>query len=200
MSSNEQLRAMRPGRPGERKIVVSDSIAESSLTIDDIVYVVDSCYDRIKYFNPTSHTEMLITESISKASAVQRAGRAGRTRSGKCYRLCTLKAYNDLLIPSSVPQIERTNLTEIILQIKALGVNDILHFPYLSPPPVEMLLHALDGLFALGALNEHCVLTQVGHRMADFPCAPESTNKQFFERKKILARRITEWKMLISIR
>jgi ATP-dependent RNA helicase DDX35 len=175
MSSQDQLRAMRPSRPGERKIVVSDGIAESSLTIDDIVYVVDCCYDRIKYFDPISNTEMLVTESISRASAVQRAGRAGRTKSGKCYHLCTLKSYNELLSQSTVPQIERTNLTEIVLQMKALGVNDILHFPYLSPPPVEILIHALDGLYALGALDERCSLTNVGHRMADFPCSPEMT-------------------------
>ena len=66
-------------------------------------------------------------------------------------------------------------MTEIILQLKALGVDDVLHFPYLSPPPVEMLVHALDGLYALGALNETCGLTRTGHQMADFPCSPQTT-------------------------
>jgi ATP-dependent RNA helicase DDX35 len=175
MSSQDQLRAMRPARAGERKVVVSTSIAESSLTIDDIVYVVDACFERTKHFDPASGTDVLVTEPISCASAVQRAGRAGRTRPGKCFRLCTLKTFQTELRESAVPQIERCNLTEIILQLKALGVDDVLHFPYLSPPPVEMLMHALESLYALGALNDQCQLTRCGYQMADFPCTPQMT-------------------------
>jgi len=172
MSDQEQLRAMRPARPGVRKIIVSTSVAESSLTIDDVVYVVDSCYDRMKHFNPATCLDMSVTLPISKASAIQREGRGGRTRPGKCFRLCTLTTYNEILLDSTVPQIERSSLVEIVLQLKALGVRDVLHFPYLSPPPIEYLSHALETLHSLGALNDEGSITRDGLRMADLPCTP----------------------------
>jgi ATP-dependent RNA helicase DDX35 len=161
LSSREQIAALRPARAGERKVVVATGIAESSITIDDIVYVVDSCFDRIRTYDSSTGLGAIVTCPVSQASAKQRAGRAGRTRPGKCFRLTTLDAYRGLRT-SSIPAIRRSDLTEIVLQLKALGVEDVLHFAFLSPPPVSALAHSLEMLYALGALDEHCRLTRHG--------------------------------------
>ena len=118
--------------------------------------------------------DSLTVVPISQASARQRAGRAGRTGPGKCYRLYTEAAYKNEMLPTSVPEIQRTNLGNTVLSMKAMGVNDLLHFDFMDAPPVQTLVSALEGLYALGALDEEGLLTRQGRRMAEFPLEPPS--------------------------
>ncbi|KAL6044079.1 putative pre-mRNA-splicing factor ATP-dependent RNA helicase dhx16 [Balamuthia mandrillaris] len=116
--------------------------------------------------------ESLIVTPISRASAEQRAGRAGRTAPGKCFRLYTAWAYHHELEENAVPEIQRTNLGNVVLLLKSLGINDLIHFDFMDPPPAETLVRALEELYALGALNDRGELTKLGRRMAEFPLDP----------------------------
>ena len=118
----------RPGAPGGRKIIFSTNIAETSLTIDGIVYVVDPGFAKQKVYNPRIRVESLLVSPISKASAHQRAGRAGRTRPGKCFRLYTEKAFKKELMEQTYPEILRSNLGNVVLELKKLGIDDLVHF------------------------------------------------------------------------
>ncbi|KAF2077632.1 hypothetical protein CYY_001095 [Polysphondylium violaceum] len=174
LSINKQIRVFeKSGDPRKiRKIVVATNIAETSITIDGIVYVVDSGFVKIKSYNPTSGLESLVVVPTSQSSADQRAGRAGRNRAGKCYRLYTQDAFTKLPV-HSIPEIQRSNLAPIILQLKALGIDNILHFDFISPAPTISLVRALEVLYGLGALNDNGQLTQpTGHIMAEFPVDP----------------------------
>lgn len=92
--------------------------------------------------------------SISRASANQRAGRAGRTRPGQCYRLYTLWSFQNELEDSTIPEIQRSNVNSIVLLLKAMGIDNLIHFDFMDPPPHSMLVRALEQLYALGALND----------------------------------------------
>jgi pre-mRNA-splicing factor ATP-dependent RNA helicase DHX16 len=116
--------------------------------------------------------ESLVVTPISKASANQRAGRAGRVSAGKCFRLYTALAYQKELDDNSIPEIQRTNLANVVLLLKSLGINDMIKFDYMDPPPHETLIMALEQLYALGALNHNSELTKLGRRMAEFPVDP----------------------------
>jgi pre-mRNA-splicing factor ATP-dependent RNA helicase DHX15/PRP43 len=113
------------GRPPGRKIVISTNIAETSLTIDGIVYVIDPGFSKQKVFNPRSRIESLLVSPISRASAHQRAGRAGRTRPGKCFRLYTNQSFHQDLQEQTYPEILRSNLGSVVLQLKKLGIDDL---------------------------------------------------------------------------
>lgn len=117
--------AAREGGPPGRKIIVSTNIAETSLTIDGIVFVVDPGFVKQKVYNPRSRVESLLVSPISRASAHQRAGRAGRTRPGKCFRLYTEASFHGDLIEQTYPEILRSNLGSVVLQLKKLGVDDL---------------------------------------------------------------------------
>jgi len=162
----------RNGRPG-RKVIVSTNIAETSLTIDGIVYVVDPGFAKQKVFNPRVRVESLLVSPISRASAQQRAGRAGRTRPGKCFRLYTEEAFTRDLQDQTYPEILRSNLGTTVLTLKKLGVEDLVHFDFLDPPAPETLMRALELLNYLGALDDDCELTRVGEAMAEFPLDPQ---------------------------
>lgn len=116
--------------------------------------------------------ESLIVTPISKASANQRAGRAGRVAPGKCFRLYTAFSYQQELDDTTIPEIQRTNLGNVVLMLKSLGINDLIHFDFMDPPPAETLIRALEQLYALGALNDEGDLTKLGRRMAEFPLDP----------------------------
>ena len=107
-----------------------------------------------------------------QASANQRAGRAGRVSAGKCFRLFTAWAYKNELEDNTIPEIQRTNLGNVVLLLKSLGINDLIHFDFMDPPPHETLVLALEQLYALGALNHKGELTKLGRRMAEFPVDP----------------------------
>ena len=172
LPSEIQSRIFEPAPPGSRKCVVATNIAEASLTIDGIYYVVDPGFSKQKAFNPKLGMDSLVVTPISQASARQRAGRAGRTGPGKCYRLYTEQAYKTEMLPTNIPEIQRTNLGNVVLQLKAMGINDLLGFDFMDPPPVATLVGAMETLHALGALDDEGLLTRLGRKMAEFPLEP----------------------------
>uniref|UniRef100_A0A6Q2ZMK5 ATP-dependent RNA helicase DHX15 n=1 Tax=Esox lucius TaxID=8010 RepID=A0A6Q2ZMK5_ESOLU len=149
-----------------RKVVVSTNIAETSLTIDGVVFVIDPGFAKQKVYNPRIRVESLLVTAISKASAQQRAGRAGRTRPGKTFRLYTEK-------DNTYPEILRSNLGSVVLQLKKLGIDDLVHFDFMDPPAPETLMRALELLNYLAALNDDGDLTELGSMMAEFPLDPQ---------------------------
>ncbi len=164
--------ARKPGgRPG-RKCIVSTNIAETSLTIDGIVYVVDPGFSKQKVYNPRIRVESLLVSPISKASAQQRAGRAGRTRPGKCFRLYTEGAFKKELIETTYPEILRSNLASTVLDLKKLGIEDLVHFDLMDPPAPETLMRALEELNFLACLDDEGNLTVLGKLASEFPLDP----------------------------
>ena len=172
LPSEMQTRIFEPAPPGSRKVVIATNIAETSLTIDGIYYVVDPGFVKQKVYNSKTGMDSLIVTPISQAAAKQRAGRGGRTGPGKCYRLYTERAYRDEMLPTPVPEIQRTNLATTVLQLKTMGINDLLHFDFMDAPPVESLIMALESLHSLSALDNEGLLTRLGRRMAEFPLEP----------------------------
>ena len=163
----------RPGGPPGRKIVVATNIAETSLTIDGIVYVIDPGFSKQKIYNPRIRVESLLVSPISKASAQQRAGRAGRTCPGKCFRLYPERVFHRDLQEQTYPEILRCNLGAVVLELKKLGIDDLVHFDFMDPPAPETLMRALELLNYLGALDDEGDLTDIGRKMGDFPLDPQ---------------------------
>ncbi|KAK2735394.1 pre-mRNA splicing factor ATP-dependent RNA helicase prp43 [Colletotrichum kahawae] len=159
------------GRPG-RKVIVATNIAETSLTIDGIVYVVDPGFSKQKIYNPRIRVESLLVSPISKASAQQRAGRAGRTKPGKCFRLYTENAFKKELIEQTHPEILRSNLANTVLELKKLGVEDLVHFDLMDPPAPETMMRALEELNYLACLDDDGELTTLGSLASEFPLDP----------------------------
>ncbi|KAM6994733.1 pre-mRNA-splicing factor ATP-dependent RNA helicase DHX16 isoform 2-T2 [Tautogolabrus adspersus] len=172
LPSDMQAKIFNPTPPGARKVVVATNIAETSLTIDGIIYVIDPGFCKQKSYNARTGMESLIVTPCSRASANQRAGRAGRVAAGKCFRLYTAWAFKHEMEETSVPEIQRTNLGNVVLLLKSLGINDLIHFDFMDPPPHETLVLALEQLYALGALNHMGELTKLGRRMAELPVDP----------------------------
>lgn len=172
LPSDLQAKIFEPTPEGARKIVLGTNIAETSLTIDGICFVVDPGFAKQKSYNPRSGMESLIVTPISKAAANQRSGRAGRTQPGKCFRMYTAWAFQHELEDNTVPEIQRTNLSNVVLMLKSLGINDLLHFDFMDRPPAETLMRSLEHLYALGALNDRGELTKLGRKMAEFPVDP----------------------------
>lgn len=176
---NLQQRIFEPAPPKRpngaigRKCVVSTNIAETSLTIDGIVFVIDPGFAKQKVYNPRIRVESLLVTAISKASAQQRAGRAGRTRPGKCFRLYTEKAYKQEMQDQTYPEILRSNLGSVVLQLKKLGIDDLVHFDFMDPPAPETLMRALELLNYLAAIDDDGELTELGSMMAEFPLDPQ---------------------------
>ena len=142
------------------------------VAVDGIQVVVDAGFCKLKVYNPKIGMDALQIYPVSQANANQRSGRAGRTGPGVCYRLYTHRQYKEELLVNSVPEIQRTNLANVVLLLKSLGINDLLHFDFMDPPPHETLVLALEQLYALGALNHLGELTKLGRKMAEFPVDP----------------------------
>ncbi|KTG42236.1 hypothetical protein cypCar_00010181 [Cyprinus carpio] len=172
LPSEMQTRIFDPAPPGSRKVVIATNIAETSLTIDGIYYVVDPGFVKQKVYNSKTGIDQLVVTPISQAQAKQWAGRAGRTGPGKCYRLYTERAYRDEMLTTNVPEIQRTNLASTVLSLKAMGINDLLSFDFMNAPPMETLIRAMEQLYTLGALDDEGLLTCLGRRMAEFPLEP----------------------------
>lgn len=169
----DQMKAFERPSKHVRKVVVATNIAETSLTINGIVYVVDCGFMKISAFNSKCALDCLIKIPASKASATQRAGRAGRVRSGKVFRLYTEGEFEKLPV-ATVPEMQRTSTSGMILQLKALGIDKILKFDFLSPPPTDNMLCGLELLYALGAIDDNCLLTDpIGRRLAELPLLPQ---------------------------
>jgi ATP-dependent RNA helicase DDX35 len=173
LSSSEQLAVFDPAPEKHRKVIISTNIAEASVTIDGIAFVIDSGFVKLRAYNPHTGIETLNAVPISKAAATQRAGRAGRTRPGKCFRLYTEKVFSEVLEEASVAEVQRSNLAPVILQLKALGIDNVARFDFVTPPPAELIVRALELLYSLGALDEYARLTRpLGIRMAELPLDP----------------------------
>ena len=170
LPSDMQIKIFEPAPPNGRKVVLATNIAETSLTIDGIVYVIDPGFCKQKTYNARNGMEALTITPISKASANQRAGRAGRVAPGKCFRLYTSWAYQHELEDNTIPEIQRTNLGNVVLLLKSLGINDLVNFDYMDGRWFNIL--AFEQLYALGALNHKVELTKLGRRMAEFPLDP----------------------------
>lgn len=172
LTVEQQMYIFEPAPKDTRKVIVSTNIAEASITIEGIVYVVDCGYVKLRAYNPITGVESLTVTSLSKAAATQRAGRAGRTKPGKCFRLYTEQSFENM-DSTTAPEIQRSNLAPVILQLKALGVDNIARFDFPVPPPAELVVRALEILYSLGALNDYAKLTRpLGHRMAELSVEP----------------------------
>lgn len=172
LSTEQQMYVFEDAPENTRKVIFSTNIAEASITIEGIIYVVDCGFVKLRAFNPVTGIETLTATAISKASATQRAGRAGRTQPGKCFRLYTESDYL-LLSESSIPECQRSNLAPVVLQLKALGFDNVVRFPFLTSPPAELLTRALELLFSLGAVDDYAKLTKpLGTHMAELAVEP----------------------------
>ena len=172
LPSELQSKIFEPTPPKARKVVLATNIAETSLTIDGIVYVIDPGFVKENVYNARTGMESLVVTPCSRASANQRSGRAGRVAPGKCFRLYTKFAFHNELDDSTMPEIQRTNLNSVVLLLKSLGINNLMEFDFMDAPPAETLIRALENLYALGALNDKGALTKLGRQMAEFPTDP----------------------------
>lgn len=167
-----QARIFEPTPQDSRKVVLATNIAETSITIDGIKYVVDPGYVKENVFNPTTGMESLVVVPCSRASADQRAGRAGRVGPGKCYRLFTKWSFYNELAANPTPEILRVNLGTVVLLLLSMGITDLVHFDFMDPPSTQTLMKSLELLYSLGALNVQGQLTETGRKMAEFPMDP----------------------------
>ncbi|KAJ5231689.1 uncharacterized protein N7469_006277 [Penicillium citrinum] len=172
MPAEQQAKIFERAEAGVRKVIVATNIAETSLTVDGIMYVVDSGYSKLKVYNPRMGMDTLQITPISQANANQRSGRAGRTGPGKAYRLYTESAYKNELYIQTIPEIQRTSLANTVLLLKSLGVKDLLDFDFMDPPPQETITTSLFELWSLGALDNLGELTHLGRQMTPFPMDP----------------------------
>jgi len=173
LSAPRQLEALKPAPPGCRKAILATNIAETSVTIDGVVYVVDSGLVKSKVFHSARRLDSLLAMPISRAAARQRAGRAGRQCAGKCFRLYTEELFFSAeLQDTATPEILRRSLSGTLLSLKALGIADVLSFDFLQPPSREALAAALEELLALGALDKQGELAEEGRLMARLPLDP----------------------------
>ena len=156
----------------ERKCIVATNIAETSITLEGVKYVLDTGLCKLKVYNPRIGMDGLQISPVSQANADQRSGRAGRTGPGKCFRLYRAGSYRSEMLSNTIPEIQRTNLANVVLLLKSLSLEDILSFDFMDPPPKETILNAMYQLWILGALDNQGKLTNLGKKMAEFPLDP----------------------------
>ncbi|XP_043698039.1 pre-mRNA-splicing factor ATP-dependent RNA helicase DEAH10-like [Telopea speciosissima] len=172
LPSEQQMQVFRPAPSGFRKVILATNIAETSVTIHRIKYVIDPGFMKARSYNPLTGIESLIVIPTSKAQALQRSGRAGREGPGKCFRLYPESEFSKLR-DSTVPEIKRCNLSNVILQLKALGVDDIIEFDFMEKPSRMAIVKSLEQLFLLGALTDDYKLSNpIGHQMSRLPLDP----------------------------
>ncbi|KAF2481923.1 P-loop containing nucleoside triphosphate hydrolase protein [Neohortaea acidophila] len=166
-----QQRIFLPAPANTRKVILSTNIAETSVTVPGVRFVVDTGKAKIRQFRSRLGLESLLVKTISKSSADQRKGRAGREAPGQCYRLYTEDGYKSLE-KDNTPEILRCELSQALLNMKARGVDDVLNFPLLTPPRRETMEKALLQLLQLGALDENGKISKTGRQMARLPLTP----------------------------
>uniref|UniRef100_A0A2P2I525 RNA helicase n=1 Tax=Hirondellea gigas TaxID=1518452 RepID=A0A2P2I525_9CRUS len=171
-----QMEVFQPSDTEERHVIFSTNIAETSVTIPGIRYVIDSGKAKIRTYNPSSGFDILKVRQISQAQAWQRAGRAGREGPGSCYHAYTEAQYKKMPIMPA-PEIHRTNLATVVLQLLTVGVKDVINFDFMDRPRQEYLLNAVEQLLSLEAAekdsNGELRLTEEGKKMAAFPLDPK---------------------------
>ncbi len=155
-----------------RKCIVSTNIAETSLTVDGVRYVIDTGFCKVKVYNPKIGMDALQVTPISQQNSNQRAGRAGRTAPGCCFRLYTERQFCHELLEAQIPEIQRTNLGYVVLLLKSLGVENLLEFDFMDPPPQDNITNSMYQLWVLGALDNTGELTTIGRKMTEFPLDP----------------------------
>jgi HrpA-like RNA helicase len=178
-SNDQQRKAFEQTPSGCRKVIIATNIAETSLTVPNIKYVVDCGLVKMKTraakpsdgLRKSLMVNILSVTPISHEQAWQRAGRAGRTQPGVCYRLYQETAFAKL-DKSQVPEIRRIDLTTLVLQLMVIGIKDVINFPYLEAPDKTAVGGALAHLFKLGAIDRHRNVTELGRQMALFPVDP----------------------------
>uniref|UniRef100_A0A8D0HC67 DEAH-box helicase 37 n=1 Tax=Sphenodon punctatus TaxID=8508 RepID=A0A8D0HC67_SPHPU len=186
LAPEKQAKVFRPPPPGTRFCIVATNVAETSLTIPGVKYVVDCGKVKKRFYDKVTGVSSFKVTWTSQASANQRAGRAGRTEPGHCYRLYSSAVFSDFE-KFSPPEITRRPVEDLILQMKALNIEKVVNFPFPSPPPMDVLVAAEELLIALGALQEppktgrlkdlqkaklSCPISSLGTTMASFPVAP----------------------------
>ena len=171
LAKEEQERVFHPTPRGKTKTVISTNIAETSVTIDGITVVMDCGLSKLNHYNPRTFTSSLVEAPVSKASANQRKGRAGRTREGTCYRLYSRKDFENRPL-FTTEEIYRTDLSEVVLRMADLGVTAFEEFDFISPPNREGLIAAIETLNLLDALENDHTLSRTGKLMTEFPLAP----------------------------
>eukprot|EP00762_Andalucia_godoyi_P002115 ANDGO_02553.mRNA.1 ATP-dependent RNA helicase dhx8 len=172
LPSELQMRVFAPVAPGYRKVIIATNIAETSVTITGVRYVVDSGFVKARTYFARTGLDTLLTVPISRAAARQRMGRAGREALGKCYRLFTEEAYFSDMSAETIPEIKRCNLSHVILQLKSIGIDDVLSLDFMDPPPRQTLIRGLENLYTLEALDDNGCLTRLGKQMATLPLDP----------------------------
>lgn len=172
MPAREQDLAVKPGQG--RKVILSTNVAETSVTIEGVGIVIDSGLARVASHSPWSGLPILKVQKVSKASAVQRMGRAGRTREGVCLRLYT-QADFDLRPDHDSPEVHRSDMAETVLQLRSLGVKDLAGFPFFEAPPPAALTAADQLLARLGAVDRAGTITTLGRRLLAFPLHPRQS-------------------------
>ncbi|KAL9658554.1 hypothetical protein ABK040_006093 [Willaertia magna] len=172
LPSELQAKIFEKSPSGQRKCIVATNIAETSLTVDGILYVIDTGFCKLKVYNPKVGMDALQVYPESQAAADQRSGRAGRTGPGKCYRLFTEAQYKNEMLKSTVPEIQRTNLGNVVLLLKSLGIQNLLEFDFMDPPPQDNMKNSMYQLWILGALGNTGELSELGKKMVEFPLDP----------------------------
>jgi len=196
LTNAEQQRVFAPTQ--KRKIVVATNIAETSLTIPGIRFVIDTGLARISRYVPQSRTRRLPVEPIAQSSADQRKGRCGRVSNGVCIRLYSEQDFNDR--PRfATPEIQRSNLADVILRMKAFGLGDIEEFPFLNAPPAKGIRAGYALLHELGAIDEAGVLTELGRDLAHLPVDPTVGRMVLQARQEKCVREILEIAAALSI-
>ena len=181
LPQGKQIAAILPNKSGKRKIVLATSIAETSLTIEGITVVVDSGYGRTSRFDMKSGLSRLETVQVTKDSADQRAGRAGRLEPGFCYRMWSL-ATNERLIPHRIPEILEADLASLVLDMANWGVANVQQLTWLTPPPTGAVAQASNTLHLLQAL-QNGKITDHGRKMHELPCHPRIAHMLLMAKK-----------------
>lgn len=172
LSAADQLRVFKEVKEGERLVVVATNVAETSITIPGIKYVVDTGREKVKTYNSSNGMETYEVQWISKASAAQRAGRAGRTGPGHCYRLYSSAVFSNIFPDFSLAEISKMPVEGVILLMKSMRIDKVQNFPFPTPPKITALVEAEHCLKALEALDSNGKLTPLGKAMARFPMSP----------------------------
>jgi RNA helicase HrpA len=174
LGKEEQERVFETPPEGKVKVVISTNIAETSVTIDGITTVIDSGLAKLSFYNPRTFTSSLVESPISKASANQRKGRAGRTQPGTCYRLYSRRDFENRNL-FTTEEIYRTDLSEVVLRMADLGLTAFEEFDFIAPPSREGLIAAIETLNLLEALESNRTLSRIGKLMTEFPLSPRES-------------------------